>query len=300
MVLVVVSMKMQELKDISTLLQYIDILFMYKRCLKKIKLLCCFNSFWWNKLIRGLQKANSQYIHKQKVMFIILFLFAYSIGCSLWKSHPDPNRPINAVIRKKKNAVELRSLWGVFGSHQSWPSIYFGQPRWNRRHHHAVFGWGISFRLSEKLGFTGGWLSILSNKNLSMGRYFLVRWISASIKINTLFYITSDTQQATWIFTHLHIGRIDNKQDLKILAYRKKKQMVLWNPVSTLPWLLRVSVQRKWPEVQNMKQVVKSPYTMMHCDGLLGDWTGGDLGGRLGAVWWLFAWTSQEVRISGL
>ena len=33
-----------------------------------------------------------------------------------------------------------------------------------------------------------------------------------------------------------------------------------------------------------MKQVVKSPYTMMHCDGLLGDWTGGDLGGRLAGM----------------
>ena len=32
-----------------------------------------------------------------------------------------------------------------------------------------------------------------------------------------------------------------------------------------------------------MKQVVKSPYTMMHCDGLLGDWTGGDLGGNTGS-----------------
>ena len=105
MVLVVVSMNMQELKDISTLLQWIDFLFMYKRCFLK-QMLCCVDSFWWNKL-EDYQKAKAQYIHKQKVMFIILLfeLLAYSIGCSLWKSHPDPNRPINAVIRKKK------SLW---------------------------------------------------------------------------------------------------------------------------------------------------------------------------------------------
>ena len=106
MVLVVVSMNMQELKEISTLLQWIDFLFMYKRCLKKK---CCVElcRFLLMKQIRGLQKANSQYIHKQKVMFIILLfaLLAYSIGCSLWKSHPDPNRPIDAVIRKKKNDV---------------------------------------------------------------------------------------------------------------------------------------------------------------------------------------------------
>ena len=50
-----------------------------------------------------------------------------------------------------------------------------------------------------------------------------------------------------------------------------------------------------------MKQVVKSPYTMMHCDGLLGDWTGGDLGGNTGSGM-LAVWRKDvalEVRISG-
>ena len=204
---------------------------MYKRCWKQFVVLC---RFLLMKQIRGLQKAKAQYIHKQKVMFIILFCLRIALDALVGVS-PWPKSTNQCSDPKKRRCGT--PILGVF--------------------------W-----LSPKLALYILHAALSGGNHAHMYTYILCMW--------------SHWQQ----------------KKPKTPPYQKKKCSL--KPFSTLPWHARVSVQRKWPEVQNMKQVVKSPYTMMHCDGLLGDWTGGDLGGRLGAVWWLFAWMSQEVRISGL
>ena len=271
MVLVVVSMNMQELKKISTLLQWIDFFFMYKRCLKKKNVvLSCVDSFWWNKLEDYKKQIHNTSTNKKSCLlfcFLHCLRIALDALCgSLTLTQIDQSMQWS---EKKKTMCNSDPL-GCFRLSPKLAHRFISDSRAETGGIIMLFfGWGSHQLLAERHWVSQGWwLSICQIKTSQWVLvFFLVRWIYAS---KNTFFTSRPTHNKPnidfYTFTCTHIGRIDNKQDLKILP-TEYKQMVLWNPVSFSPALTSPSLDRSTETAGGAKYETGGKITL-HNDAL--------------------------------
>ena len=163
-------------------------------------MLCCVHSFWWNKLEDYKKQIHNTSTNKKSCL---LFCFCLRIALdALVEVSPWPKSTNQCSDPKKKKTQWNSDPLGCF-----WLSLKLAIYLFCSR---AETGGIIMLFLGEgpissRLSVT--WVSQVDGFpycqiKLSMGRYFLVRWICID---KHLFYITSDTEQAIWIFTHVHV-----------------------------------------------------------------------------------------------